>query len=107
MPYYLTQAAYTTESWGAQIKNPQDRAAHLGGLFEAAGGKLHSFFYAFGEYDIVLISEAPDNATIAKVLIAAAGGGAVSKLSTTVLMTAEEGLEAIRAAGAIAYRPPG
>ena len=107
MPYYLTQASYTADSWAAQIKNPQDRAAQLGGMLESAGGKLHSFFYAFGDYDVVLISEAPDNATIAKILIAAAGAGAISNLSTTVLLTAEEGLEAIRGAGGAGYQPPG
>lgn len=107
MPYYMTQASYTSESWATQIKNPQDRAEHLRGLVESVGGKLHSFFYSFGEYDVVLIIEAPDNTTAAKILIAAGGGGAVSNLKTTVLMTAEEGLEAIRGAGAVGYRPPG
>ena len=47
-------------------------------MIEAAGGKLHVFYYSFGEYDAVLISEAPDNQTRASIMIAAAGGGAVS-----------------------------
>ena len=107
MPLYMIQASYTADSWAAQISNPEDRAAAIGGMIEAAGGKLHGFYYSFGEYDAVLISEAPDNQTIASILMAAAGGGAVSKLKTTVLMSAEEGLAAIRAAGGVGYRPPG
>ena len=107
MPLFMTQASYTADSWAAQISNPEDRAAAIGGLMEAAGGKLLGFYYSFGEYDALLISEAPDNQTIASVLIAAAGGGAVSQLKTTVLMSAEEGLASIRAAGGVGYRPPG
>lgn len=65
-----------------------------------------SMYYAFGEYDLILISEAPDNVTVASVLIAAAAGGAVGNIKTTPLMTAEEGREAITAAGQVAYTPP-
>ncbi len=107
MPYYLIQAAYTSESWAAQIKNPQDRAAQIRALIESKGGKLHHFFYAFGEYDVVAVTEAPDNAAIAEVMIAIGGGGAASATKTTVLMTAEEGLAAVRGAGSVEYRAPG
>jgi uncharacterized protein with GYD domain len=75
-------------------------------MIEAAGGKMPHFFYAFGEYDVVIIWEAPDNATAASVAIAGAGGGALAKVNTTVLLTPEEGLEAFRKAGAVAYTPP-
>ena len=106
MPYYMTQASYTPESWKIQTQNPQDRSKLIGALLEASGGRLHSLYFAFGEYDIVLIAEAPDNATIASVIIAAAAGGAVGKVKTTPLMTVEEGLEAISNAGSITYTPP-
>ena len=104
---YMIQASYTADSWATQISNPEDRAAAIGGMIDAAGGKMHGFYYSFGEYDALIIGEAPDNQTMAGILIAAAGGGAVSKLKTTVLMSAEEGLASIRAAGSVGYRPPG
>jgi hypothetical protein len=44
---------------------------------------------------------------MASALIAAGAGGAISKMHTTVLMTPEEGLEAIKGAGSVEYRPPG
>jgi hypothetical protein len=50
---------------------------------------------------------APDNVSMAAVAIGISGGGALSKFETTVLMTVEETLEAIRRAGSIGYRPPG
>ncbi len=107
MPYYMTQVSYNSHSWEAQVKNPEDRSKIIGTLLEAAGGRLISFFYAFGEYDIVLIMETPDNATVASVVIAASAGGAIRNIKTTVLMSAEEGLDAIKKAGSIAYSPPG
>jgi uncharacterized protein with GYD domain len=106
MPYYMTQASYTPESWKIQTQNPQDRSKQISALLKASGGRLVSLYYAFGEYDIVLVAEAPNNAAIASVVIAAAAGGAVGKVKTTPLMTIEEGLEAISNAGAITYTPP-
>jgi hypothetical protein len=54
-----------------------------------------------------MILEGPDNVSAASALIATAAGGAISKIQTTVLMTAEEGLEAIKGAGSVDYSPPG
>lgn len=102
----MTQASYTPGSWKIQTQNPQDRSKQISALLEASGGHLVSLYYAFGEYDIVLIAEAPNNAAIASVIIAAAAGGAVGKVKTTPLMTIEEDLEAISNAGAITYTPP-
>ncbi len=107
MPYFMSQVSYTAESWKAQVANPQDRSRVISDMLEASGARMVSFYYAFGEWDVVLISEAPDNVTVAKALIAAAAGGALSNMQTTVLMTAEEGLDAIRGAGGVDYTPPG
>ena len=81
--------------------------APIGKLFEAAGGRLHHYFFAFGECDAVIIGEAPDNTAYASLMLAALGGGAASTSRTTVLMTHEEGVEAFRRAGKVAYAPPG
>lgn len=107
MPYYLVQGAYTPETWAAQMKNPQDRTAQLRPMIERLGGKLESFFYAFGESDFVLIAQAPDNATAAATAIAAFGSGSLRFIRTTPLMTVEEGLEAMRKSGAMGFRPAG
>jgi GYD domain len=64
-------------------------------------------YYAFGEYDAVIITELPDNVSAASLLLAAAGGGALKALKTTVLMSVEEGIEAMRRASRTGDRPPG
>jgi len=102
----MLQAAYTSESWAAQLQNPQNRAEYARTLVEANGGKLLGFYYAFGEYDVVAIYEAPDNVSTAALALAVAAGGAMKAQKTTVLMSAEEGLEAMKRASGTGYRPP-
>ncbi len=106
MPYYMVQAAYTSEAWAAQIAKPQDRLAAVSDMIESAGGKLHAGYYSFGEYDIVVIIEAPDNENMASTMIGVAAGGATSSVKTTVLLTNDEAQNAIKAAGSSDYSPP-
>ncbi len=89
------------------IKNPQNRAEQVRPVVEAAGGKLLGYYFAFGEYDVVTIVEMPDNVSTSALALAIAGSGAVKAQKTTVLMTPEEGLEAMRRASGTGYRPPG
>ena len=56
MPLFMYQAAYTPESWAAQVKNPQDRIERAARpACEAVGGKLVGGWLCFGEYNIVVI----------------------------------------------------
>lgn len=107
MHLYLTRFSYTPETWARLAKHPEDRRDAARAYIEAAGGKLHGFWYAFGEYDGYTLWEAPDNVAMAAVSFALSGGGALSKVETTVLLTVEETLEALGRVDAIRYRPPG
>ena len=107
MAFYMFQGSYTSEAWAAQIRNPQNRVDIVRPLIEAQGGKLLSAYYAFGEYDIVLIVEFPDNVSVSAIVLAVAGAGTFKAQKTTVLMSIEEGLEATRRASGTGYRPPG
>ena len=107
MPLYMYQAAYTSNAWNAQIQHPQNRIEQIRPMIEGQGGRILGAYYAFGEYDVVLIIEAPDNVAMSALALAAASGGAVKSGKTTVLMTIEEGIEAMRKASSMGYRPPG
>jgi uncharacterized protein with GYD domain len=107
MPMYLTRFSYTPETWARLMKNPEDRRAAARKYIEAVGGKLHGFWYAFGEHDGYNLWEAPDNIAMAATALAIGGGGAVSSFETTVLMTVEDTLSALEKASSVAYRPPG
>jgi len=58
-------------------------------------------------YDGFVLWEAPDNVSMAAVALAIGAGGAVSSFDTTVLISVEETINALRKAGQIRYRPPG
>ena len=105
MPFYLTRFSYTPETWARLIKNPEDRRAAAQQYIESVGGKLHGFWYAFGDHDAYNLWEAPDNVSMAAVAMAISGGGALSKYETTVLLTVEETMDAM-APGARHPIPP-
>jgi uncharacterized protein with GYD domain len=107
MALYLTHFSYTPETWARLMKNPEDRREAARKYIESVGGKLHGFWYAFGTHDGYNLWEAPDNVSMAAVAIAISSGGALSKFETTVLLTVEDTLDALRRAKAVAYRPPG
>ncbi|TIU30035.1 MAG: GYD domain-containing protein [Mesorhizobium sp.] len=100
---YLTRFSYTPETWARMIENPEDRRNAARSYIESAGGKLHGFWYAFGEHDGWNLWEAPDNVSMAAVALAI---GALSSFETTVLLSVEETIEALGKAKSIRYRPP-
>jgi uncharacterized protein with GYD domain len=107
MPLYMTQFSYTPEAWAALARNPEDRAEAVRALAERMGGRMLSFHYSFGEYDGVIIYEAPDESSAATVVLAAASAGHLRALKTTTLLTVEGTMEALRRAGEAAFRGPG
>ena len=107
MPFYLTRFSYTPAAWAKMVRNPEDRRHAAAEYIGAVGGTLHGFWYAFGEHDGYCLWEAPDNVSMAATAIAIGSGGALSSIETTVLMTVEETMAAMRAAAGIAYRAPG
>jgi len=107
MAHYMIQASYTAEAWSRLIKSPQDRGQAIRPIIEKLDGKLVSFYNSFGEYDVVVIAQVPNNVSAAALSLAAVAGGALKGIRTTPLMTAEEGMEAMRKAAAAGYRPPG
>jgi uncharacterized protein with GYD domain len=107
MPMYLTRFSYSPETWARLAKHPEDRRTAARSYIESVGGKLHGFWYAFGDYDGYTLWEAPNNIAMAAVAFAISGSGALPKFETTVLMTVEETLEALGRVEKIRYRPPG
>lgn len=108
MPFYLYQLAYAPAAVKSMVASPSDRRAAASKLIDAAGGKLHHLFFAFGKYDVVCLIEAPDDTAMAAGALAVAASGTVSAAATTKLLTVEEAMAAMTAAGQIAgaYRPP-
>jgi uncharacterized protein with GYD domain len=106
MAHYLIQLSYTSDSWAAQVKNPVNRIEAVRPMIESAGGAIECAYYAFGEYDLMLVVRAPDEVAMASISLAVISSGAMSTFRTTPLMTIEDGIEAMKRAGNVGYRPP-
>ena len=107
MPHYLVEVSYKDTAVKAMVSNPQDRSAPVRKMVESLGGKMHSFFFSFGDFDIVTILELPGNQTAAAISMAVGSTGGFSKYRTTVLMTPDEAMQAMRDANRVSYSPPG
>jgi uncharacterized protein with GYD domain len=108
MPLFMYQGAYTSQSWAAQLKNPQNRVETIGRqACKAVGGKMIGGWYGFGEYDILLIADVPDNESMTAIAMAVATGGAVKASKTTPLLTGAQAVEAMKKASEVTkvYRP--
>ena len=107
MTRYLTKFSYTPETWARLIANPENRRQAAQSYIESVGGKLHGFWYAFGTHDGYNLWEAPDNVSMAAVALAIGAGGALKSFETTVLLSVEDTMDALRKAAEVRYRPPG
>ena len=106
MPLYMVQASYTPQAIAAMVKNPQDRTAAIRSLAEGAGGRIRDVFFSQGEYDVVVVYEAPDAEAANAVALAAISAGHLRAFKTTPLFTGEEIMGAMRRAGQLTLRPP-
>ena len=105
MASYLVQVSYTSEALSALIAKPQDRSGHVAKVIEKLGGKSLGSWLSFGEHDLVMLVEMPDNISIAALALAAAAGGSLKSIKTTPLMSIADGLVALKKAGASGYTP--
>ena len=106
MPLYMIQARFTSTAWEALYTSNVDRREVLSKMLNAAGGRLIDYYFSFGDSDVIVISEAPDNVTAASAVIAIAKAGAVTDVKTTVLMSYDDGIEAVRRSGSMGYSSP-
>jgi uncharacterized protein with GYD domain len=105
MAKYLWQANYVGEGLKGLLKEGgSSRRAVVEKIIGSMGGKLEAFYYAFGETDLYVIVDMPDNVSVAAFALTIAASGAVT-LKTTVLMTPEEIDKAVKKTPG--YRPPG
>ena len=104
MPYFLQQIAYSTEGWEALVEKPQDRVEAVRPAIEKLGGKIESAWFAFGDYDVVLIIQMPTNVDAGAIAMAFAAGGACKAVKTTPLMSVAEAVEAMKKATGTGYR---
>jgi uncharacterized protein with GYD domain len=106
MPKYLIKANLSTGDGvkGVLKEGGTARRAAVEQLFQSLGGRVESFYFAFGETDVFIIGELPDNASAAAGSLTSTASGLVTT-KVTVLLTPEEVDEAAKKS--VTYRPPG
>src|SRR6186713_343472 len=109
MPIFISQGRYSRDAIKGMIAKPEDRAEAANKLFEAAGGKLLTYYVTLGEYDWLIVSEFPDHQSVSAAVLAATASGGVTDVKTTLAMTSAEAKGVFGASGkaAAAYRVPG
>ena len=106
MPHYMLQFAYTAEAWAALASNPTDRSAAISALAQKLGGRLVNLYFTMGEYDGVVIIEAPDDTTAMAMVLAAVAPGHLRTTRTARLIPPSEAVEAMRKAQGAGYEAP-
>jgi len=105
MAKYLIQASYTQSGVQGVIKEGgSGRRDAIAKLLADLGGTLEAFYFAFGEDDVYVIADVPDNTTAAAISLTVGAAGA-ARTKTVVLLTPEEIDRATQQS--VAYRPPG
>jgi uncharacterized protein with GYD domain len=105
MSKYMLEVRYTLDGVkGVLAKGGSARKTAAQAAAKSVGGKVDSFYFAFGKVDAYVIAELPDNAAAAALALAVAGGGGATA-TTIVLLTPEEIDKAPRSN--VKYRPPG
>jgi uncharacterized protein with GYD domain len=105
MPKYLFQGSYTPEGLkGLMEEGGSKRIEAAKQSLRSVGGKLESFYFAFGDYDFYIIVELPDNVSATAVTMAG-NLSATFNIKTTVLLTPAEIDKAVKKS--VDFRPPG
>ena len=105
MPKSLWEASYNSEGVKGVVKEGgSGRRDAIEKLVSAAGGTLEAFYFSFGDSDVIVVADLPDEQTATAVALTVNSGGLVS-LKTTVLLTPEDVDAAAKQS--VDYRPPG
>ena len=107
MPLYLSKFSYTPETWARLVVAPEDRRKAAQIVHRVGRREAPRLLVRLRQHDGYNLWEAPDNVSMAAVALAISAGGALSSLETTVLMTVEETMDALRKVEQVKYRAPG
>ena len=90
MPIYISRGRFTTDAVKGMLGKPENREEAVSKLFRSVGGNLIGWYLTFGRHDWLTIGEFPNEKAAASAILAAAAGGSLSDIETTVAMTAKE-----------------
>src|SRR5438128_4517728 len=90
MPKFLFLASYTAEGTRGLVKDGgSGRRSAIEKLAKSAGGRIESVYYTFGEDDIFIVADLPDNAAAAAISLTIGASGS-ARVRTVPLLTIED-----------------
>lgn len=109
MAHYVVTGNYTPTAYKGLIARPDDREAAARALFEAAGGRMISYYVTTGDSDFVIVAESDDPLGVLSAMIVANASGALQNVNTRLAYTTAEFMQAQKNAADVAarYRAPG
>src|SRR5215475_13656607 len=99
MPIYISRGRFTSDAVKGMVAKPENREEAVSKLFESVGGRLIGWYLTFGSRDWLAIAEFPNEKAAASAILAAAAGGSLSEIETTVAMTAKDAAATFESAG--------
>ena len=106
MTLYMAQFKYTPDAWAAFTKHPEDRTPAIEALAENLGCRFEAFYYSLGEYDGLVILDAPNEATVSAFVLATIAPRHINTTKTTVLITPGDMFDAMKKASRAEYKGP-
>ncbi len=101
MPQYMTQFTFTPEAWKAMAGKPQNPGQTIRSIIERCGGSIITFYYSFGEFDGIVLYDAPDEVTAAAMAVATDITEPLKAIKTTVLLSEDKGREMMQKVGSL------
>ena len=77
MAKFISLVKYTAKGI-ENIKESPNRLDAVKKLCESMGASVEGFYLTMGQYDIILIVDAPNSETVAKIILKVTSGGAVT-----------------------------
>jgi len=104
MPFFCHQVSYTTDARNRLLHDPQDRFEAIRTPIEKLGGTLRSSFFTLGAFDVLVISEFPEDVSPSAISVAFYQGGAIANIHTIPLLPLAEARD-LQSASSSPLRP--
>ena len=101
MALYMFKASYTSQAIKTMVDNPQDRSGMISKACEAFGGNMIGMYMAFGDDDVIVIAEVPNDVSAAAISAQVASGGECCSVTTTQLLSMSDWVTACEKAKSV------
>ena len=98
MAQFLFHVSYTSESWAMQVREHPNVIDRIQPSIESLGGSITGCYYALGAADLVLLADFPSTEAAAAFSLAATAGGSLKSITTTPLLSVDQGMAAMERA---------